>query len=78
MGGGRKGTRYVISVGAGLAAGWDRTQCIVLTAICVGCKVGGDFCDVSQKQTNWPGVAQRWVKWLEPHLYRKKMSHQEN
>merc|ERR1719183_930771 len=70
---GLQGTAPLIILRAWIS-GLDRTQCIVLTAICVGLHQGNQFFYLSHLQTHWPVVAQLWTKLFMPLSYRKNMS----
>merc|ERR1711871_917723 len=53
----------------------DRTQCIVLTAVCAMLWLHMNFIYLRHLQTHWPVEAQRWTKLIFPPLYHQEQSH---
>ena len=56
-------------------SGLDRTQCIILTTICVTLWLRMNVLYFEHLQTHWPVEAQRWTKLFFPPHYRKEQSH---
>ncbi|CAD7965701.1 unnamed protein product [Amoebophrya sp. A25] len=70
---GLHGTTPLILLRAWIS-GLEKTQCIILTAIC-----GIIYCMMMvvyfrHLQRHWPVIAQRWTKMFAPFLYRQKAS----